>query len=69
VVSPQHPGETFRCAIDARRVTGHVEGRARCSSGVSGDRVALLFTVPQTGAVLTCGQAAQLAAGLLEAAQ
>ena len=69
-MSPQHPGEAFRCAIDARRVTGHGGGACTLLVRRVGDRVELLFhAVPEIGAVLTFGQAAQLAAGLREAAQ
>lgn len=69
-MSSQHPGETFRCAIDARRITGYGGGACTLLVRRVGDRVELLFhAVPETGAVLTGEQAVQLATVLRQAAQ
>jgi hypothetical protein len=69
-VSCQHPGESYRHAIDARRPSAYGGGTCtvlvRCIDG----RVELLFhACPETGAVMTPAQAIEIAEALTEAAK
>ncbi|HET9118329.1 MAG TPA: hypothetical protein VFN75_09715 [Pseudonocardiaceae bacterium] len=69
-VSPQHPGETYRHAIDARRVQEYDGGACTILVRRVGDRVELLFHAAlNTGAALTRKEAAELSAVLREASE
>jgi hypothetical protein len=69
-MSPQHPGETYRHAIDARRVPKYGGGACTILVRRVGDRVELLFHAAlNTGAALTREEAAELSAALREAAR
>lgn len=67
-MSPQHPGETYRYAINARRVTEHGGGSCTILVRRVGDRVELLFHAAlNTGAALTSEEAAELSNALRDA--
>lgn len=67
-MSPQHPGETFRHAIDARRVAEFGGGACTILVRRVGDRVELLFHAAlNTGAALTREETSELSAALREA--
>lgn len=67
-MSRQHPGETYRHAIDARRAGGG--GACTILVRRVGDRIELLFhATPGTGATLTSDQATELAEALVQAAR
>ena len=67
-MSRQHPGETYRHAIDARRVTQYGGGACTLLVRRVGESIELLFHASlDTGAALTEGQAAELAEALAQA--
>ncbi len=67
MINPQHPGETYRRAIDARRVSG---GPCTILVRRVEDRVELLFhAVLDTGASLCQEDAAKVAEALRQAAR
>ena len=67
-VSRQHPGETYRHAIDARRAGGG--GACTILVRRIGESIELLFhATPATGAALTSAQAEELADALAQAAR
>lgn len=67
-MSRQHPGETWRHAVHARRVHEHGGGSATLLVRVVDGRIELLFhAVPKTGAVLTVALAEELATALTTA--
>lgn len=69
-MSPQHPGEPYRHAIDARRVREYGAGACTILVRRVGDRVELLFHAAlNTGAALTREEASELSAALREAAR
>jgi hypothetical protein len=69
-VSAQHPGESYRHAIDARRTSKHGGGACTLLVRRVNGTVELLFHADQrTGAVLTPTQATDLAGALHEAAK
>lgn len=69
VSNPQHPDESYRHAVDARRLTEFGGGACTVLVRCVSDRVELLFhATPQTGAVMTPAQAVEVAQALTEAA-
>jgi hypothetical protein len=68
-VSRQHPGESYRHAIDVRRPSEYGGGTCTVLVRRIDGRVELLFhACPETGAVLSPAQAVEIAAALTEAA-
>ena len=69
-MSRQHPGESYRHAIDARRPSKYGGGTCTVLVRRIDGRVELLFhACPETGAVMTPAQALEIAAALTEAAK
>jgi hypothetical protein len=69
-VSRQHPGESYRHAIDARRPSAYGGGTCTVLVRRIDGRVELLFhACPETGAVMTPAQAIEIAEALTEAAK
>jgi hypothetical protein len=67
-VSAQHPGESYRHAVDARRPSAYGEGAATVLVRAVDGTVELLFHADlRTGAVLTFAQAAEVADALFAA--
>ncbi|MFN2535599.1 MAG: hypothetical protein ABR528_10145 [Pseudonocardiaceae bacterium] len=68
-MSRQHPGETYRHAVDARRVQQYGGGACTILVRRVGDRIEVLFHAAlDTGAALSREQAAELAEALRQAA-
>jgi hypothetical protein len=69
-VSLQHPGETYRHAIEARRPREYDGGACTVLVRRVDSTVELLFHAdPRTGAVMTSAQAIEVARALTEAAK
>jgi hypothetical protein len=69
-VSRQHPGESYRHAIDARRPNEYGGGTCTVLVRRIDGRVELLFhACPETGAVLSSAQAVEIATALTVAAE
>jgi hypothetical protein len=68
-MSRQHPGETYRHAVDGRRVQEYGGGACTILVRRVGDRIEVLFHAAlDTGAALSREQAAELAEALRQAA-
>jgi hypothetical protein len=69
-VSRQHPGESYRHAIEARRPREYGGGICTVLVRRIDGRVELLFhACPETGAIMTPAQAVEIAEALTKAAE